>query len=66
MAMFTLMHSDVIRIQLYVPQDQAFGLAPGVEAIVRVPEIPNVQHQITETLAAIKNWIAASRYHTFA
>jgi RND family efflux transporter MFP subunit len=24
-----------------VPQDAAFGVAPGVDAIVRVPEIPN-------------------------
>jgi RND family efflux transporter MFP subunit len=39
-SMFTMMHSDVIRIQLYVPQDQAFGLTPGVEATVRVPELP--------------------------
>lgn len=39
--MFTIMRSDVIRTQTYVPQDQAFGLGPGVEAIVRVPEIPN-------------------------
>ena len=38
--LFTLMQSDVLRIQLYVPQDEAFGVAPGVEAIVRVPEIP--------------------------
>jgi RND family efflux transporter MFP subunit len=38
--MFTTMRSDVIRTQVYVPQDQAFGLAPGVEAIIRVPEIP--------------------------
>lgn len=38
--MFTLMHSDLIRIQLYVPQDEAFGLSPGVAAVVRVPEIP--------------------------
>jgi RND family efflux transporter MFP subunit len=38
--MFTIMHSDVIRIQLYVPQDEAFGLSPGVVAVVRVPEIP--------------------------
>jgi RND family efflux transporter MFP subunit len=51
-AMFTLMHSDVIRIQLYVPQDQAFGLAPGVEAIVRVPEIPDVQFRGTVTRIA--------------
>jgi RND family efflux transporter MFP subunit len=41
-SMFTMMHSDVIRIQLYVPQDQAFGLKPGVEAAVRVPEMPGV------------------------
>jgi RND family efflux transporter MFP subunit len=39
--MFSMTHSDVIRIQTYVPQDQAFGLAPGVDAVVRVPEIPD-------------------------
>ena len=38
--MFTLMQSDVIRIQLYVPQDEAFGITPGVAAIVHVPEMP--------------------------
>jgi RND family efflux transporter MFP subunit len=38
--MFTMMQSDVIRIQLYVPQDEAFGLSPGVDAMVRVPEMP--------------------------
>jgi RND family efflux transporter MFP subunit len=39
--MYTLMHSDVIRTQVYVPQDKAFGVAPGVDAVVRVPEIPD-------------------------
>jgi len=39
--MFTLMHPDVIRTQVYVPQDEAFGLGPGVDAVVRVPEIPS-------------------------
>jgi RND family efflux transporter MFP subunit len=39
--MFTIMQSNVIRTQVYVPQDQAFGLSPGVEAVVRVPEIPD-------------------------
>jgi len=39
--MFTLMHPDVIRTQLFVPQDAAFGVAPGVEAVMHVPEIPN-------------------------
>ena len=38
--MFTVMESEVIRTQVYVPQDQAFGLGPGVAAIVRVPEMP--------------------------
>jgi RND family efflux transporter MFP subunit len=39
--LFTIMQSDVIRTQVYVPQDQAFGVKPGVEAVVRVPELPN-------------------------
>ena len=39
--MFTLMQSDVIRTQVYVPQDAAFGVRQGVEAVVRVPEIPD-------------------------
>src|SRR5580700_1228336 len=38
--MFALAHSEVIRIQLYVPQDDAMGVAPGTQAVVRVPEIP--------------------------
>jgi RND family efflux transporter MFP subunit len=38
--MFTIMQSDVMRVWIYVPQDSAFGLAPGVDAVVRVPEIP--------------------------
>jgi RND family efflux transporter MFP subunit len=39
--MFTIMQSNVIRTQVFVPQDQAFGLKPGVDAVVRVPEIPD-------------------------
>src|SRR3954470_13929405 len=38
--MFTMMHSDVIRTQVFVPQDEAFAVAPGVDANIRVPEIP--------------------------
>jgi len=36
-----MMQSDVMRIQAYVPQDQAFGLSPGDEAVIHVPEMPN-------------------------
>lgn len=39
--LFTVMQSDVIRTQVFVPQYQALGLEPGVKAVVRVPEIPD-------------------------
>ncbi len=39
--MFEIMQKDVIRVWVYVPQDAAFGVAPGVDAIVRVPELPD-------------------------
>jgi multidrug efflux pump subunit AcrA (membrane-fusion protein) len=39
--MFALTQSDVLRIRLYVPQDAAIGVKPGVDAVVRVPEIPD-------------------------
>src|SRR5208282_1387558 len=50
--MFTLMNDDVLRIQLYVPQDQAFGVAPGVEAVIRVPEMPGREFHGTVTRIA--------------
>ena len=39
-SLFTMVHSNVIRVQTYVPQDQALGLTQGVEAVIRVPEMP--------------------------
>ena len=39
--MFNLQQTDRIRVQVYVPQDQAFGLAPGDDVSVRVPEMPD-------------------------
>src|ERR1700722_12079463 len=39
--MFEMQQKDVIRVWVYVPQDAAFGVAPGVDAIVRVPELPD-------------------------
>ena len=39
--MFEIMQEDVIRVRVYVPQDAAFGVTPGIDAIVRVPEIPD-------------------------
>jgi RND family efflux transporter MFP subunit len=39
--MFNIMQGNVIRTQVFVPQDQAFGLTPGIDAVVHVPEIPD-------------------------
>jgi multidrug efflux pump subunit AcrA (membrane-fusion protein) len=39
--MFEIMQEDVIRVRVYVPQDAAFGVTSGIDAIVRVPEIPD-------------------------
>ncbi len=41
-SMFSMTHSDVIRVWVYVPQDAAFGVSPGVEAVIRVPAMPNL------------------------
>jgi RND family efflux transporter MFP subunit len=41
-AMFTVVQSDVIRVWVYVPQDSAFGVRSGVDAVVRVPAMPNL------------------------
>ncbi len=41
-SMFSMVHSDVIRVWVYVPQENAFGVKPGVDAIVRVPDMPNL------------------------
>jgi len=50
--MFTLMNDDLLRIQHYVPQDEAFGVAPGVEAVIRVPEMPGREFPGTVTRIA--------------
>jgi RND family efflux transporter MFP subunit len=41
--MFEIMQENVIRVLAYVPQDAAFGVAPGIDAIVRIAEIPDRQ-----------------------
>src|SRR5437660_7992621 len=51
--MFALTQSDVMRIRLYVPQDAAIGVKPGVDAVVRVPEIPD--HTFPGQVARIAN-----------
>ncbi len=39
-ALFDIAHSEVLRTQIYVPQNAVFGLKDGATAEVHVPEIP--------------------------
>jgi RND family efflux transporter MFP subunit len=39
-ALFSIAHTDVLRVQIYVPQDASMGLKEGVIADVTVPEVP--------------------------
>jgi hypothetical protein len=41
-SMSSLVHSNVIRVWVYVPQDDAFGVSTGVQAVIRVPTMPNL------------------------
>jgi RND family efflux transporter MFP subunit len=50
--MFEIMQEDVIRVSAFVPQDAAFGVAPSVAAIVRVPELPDREFPSTVTRIA--------------
>jgi RND family efflux transporter MFP subunit len=42
-AMFSMVDSNVIRIWVYVPQDDAFGVKPGVNAVISVPNMPSLR-----------------------
>jgi RND family efflux transporter MFP subunit len=50
--MFEIMQQDVIRVRVYAPQDAAFGVVPGIKAIVRVPELPGREFPGTVTRIA--------------
>jgi multidrug efflux pump subunit AcrA (membrane-fusion protein) len=50
--LFGIMQEDVIRVYAYVPQDAAFGVAPGIHAVVRVPELPDRPFRGTVTRTA--------------
>jgi RND family efflux transporter MFP subunit len=39
--MFNIMQRNVIRAQVFVPQDLAFGVIPGIDAVLHIPEIPD-------------------------
>jgi RND family efflux transporter MFP subunit len=55
-SMFSIDQSDVIRVWVYVPQDDAFGVKPGVEATVRVPAMPDltVEGKVTRIADALQ------------
>jgi RND family efflux transporter MFP subunit len=38
--MFSIAHNDVLRVQVYVPQEDFFGLKDGQDATLTVPQLP--------------------------
>jgi hypothetical protein len=38
--LFSIAHTEILRVQVYVPQDAFFGLKDGERAEVTVPELP--------------------------
>jgi RND family efflux transporter MFP subunit len=38
--MFSISHNDVLRVQVYVPQEDFFGLKDGQDATLTVPQLP--------------------------
>ena len=40
--MFTILQSNVIRTQVYVPQDAGTGVTPGIDAVIRCPSCRTV------------------------
>jgi RND family efflux transporter MFP subunit len=50
--MFEIMQVNVVRVWVYVPQNAAFGVVPGIDAVVRVPELPDREFPGTVTRIA--------------
>jgi RND family efflux transporter MFP subunit len=55
--MFEIIQDKVIRVWVYVPQDSAFGVAPGIDAVIRVPELPDraFSGQVTRIADALQS-----------
>ncbi|HLY55103.1 MAG TPA: efflux RND transporter periplasmic adaptor subunit, partial [Stellaceae bacterium] len=53
--MFAIERSDVLRVQIYVPQDAVFTLGDGTQAEVTVPEMPGriFTGKVSRTAAAL-------------
>jgi RND family efflux transporter MFP subunit len=53
--MFSIVQSDIIRAQVFVPQDLASEVSQGIEAILHVPEVPDraFPGRVTRTANAV-------------
>jgi RND family efflux transporter MFP subunit len=47
--LFALVNTDVLRVQVYVPQDVALSMKPGVEASLEIPELHGERFKGTVT-----------------
>ncbi len=50
--LFAIANIDVLRVQVYVPQDMALSMKPGLEATLEVPEMQGRQFKGTVTRTA--------------
>lgn len=54
--MFSIAHTNVIRVWVYVPQDAALGVTPGIDATIHVPAMSNLvfHGKVTRTAEALQ------------
>ena len=55
--MFSIANTDVLRVQIYVPQEDYFGVKDGQEATVTVPELPGREFhgKVTRNASALQS-----------
>ena len=55
--MFSIASTDVLRVQIYVPQEDYFGLKNGQDATVTVPELPGREFhgKVTRNASALQS-----------
>jgi RND family efflux transporter MFP subunit len=55
--MFSIASTDVLRVQIYVPQEDYFGVKDGQDAVVTVPELPGREFhgKVTRNASALQS-----------
>ena len=51
--LFTIAHDNIVRVQVSVPQSGAIGVKDGLQAVVRVPELPGREFKGTVARSSV-------------